>query len=305
MLNHTEDDPAIFPLLNETVSLPNGDKINFVVLGYKLELATSFGTSHSTSTFRKNALLLLRLPYSQCCQGHEIEEDTKGDFVLKAVGEVGLPQKKELVYEADLDDIVMYLTSFLQEVRRYASTGLPQADVFLHISHPYFDRVRIKKAASSVDAHGWLSIQSYEHLLQALDSCQCNSLSYGRAGKALVESAIFDLWAKDLRVPLYDLMNVPSLSDAHRSFYTAALNVDISLIVDAAIFGSKFTPHLKIKLNDSVELAKTILYAINEALPHQDCHSWSIDANAAWSPSISERMLFEVLMPYKKRIFMV
>jgi hypothetical protein len=95
------------------------------------------------------------------------------------------------------------------------------------------------------------------------------------------------------------------VAPAHRSFYTAALNDDISLIVQAAVFGAKHTPQLKIKLNGSVELAKSILSALDAALPHQDGHEWSIDANSAWTPGVAERMLREVLEPHKHRIFMV
>ena len=50
-----------------------------------------FGTSHSSTNSRTNALLLLVF-----------------DGALSGVGEVGLPPKKKDCYEADVEDIARY-----------------------------------------------------------------------------------------------------------------------------------------------------------------------------------------------------
>jgi hypothetical protein len=316
------------PLLDVTVKLPANDgQLNVCLLGYQLELATSFGTSHFTSTFRSNALLLLRVPHSNKTL-HDSET-----WELKGVGEVGLPPKKALVYEADLDDMKTFLTSFIDSLivvlnkqKSCSDDNDRQSDPFAVIPEPYFACIR---GATSTSASGTAGLSDtlpvavtnnhdstcgnndpsdilpYALLLEALDTCGCHTSTYARAGRALIESAIFDAWAKDLRVPLYDLINVSPTSTSHRSFYTAALNEDISLIVDAAKFGAKFTPQLKIKLNSDVNMSRSILRALDEALPYQEGHMWSIDANAAWTTEVAMEMLIEVLELYRHRIYMV
>ena len=286
------------PLLDVTVDFSGrGDLLNVCLLGYELELATSFGTSHSTSSFRNNALLLLRVPSQSAMEG---ETAGKVTWDLRGVGEVGLPPKKTLVYEADLNDISAFMNSFLDELQapKGSSSSLTtNADVFASLPERYFSRVRRGNEGEV--------LLPYHRMLQALDMCACSGATFGRAGRALVESALFDAWAKELQLPLHELINVSPISSTHRSFYTAALNDDISLIVQAAIFGAKHTPQLKIKLNDSVELAKRILHELDVALPYKEGHWWSVDANSAWSPDVAEEMLREVLEPYKHRLFMV
>lgn len=305
-------------LLNVTVDLTgSGHMLNICLLGYQLELATAFGTSHSTSSFRNNALLLLRVPSLQAGVGNIVTGSAEyvaedGSWVLKGVGEVGLPPKKELVYEADLADITTFVSSFLAAIQSpdastFSSSSSNSSDVFASVPDKYFPLVRGFADTSSSAEDGSCATGSlpYVRLLQALDCCSCCSASFGRAGRALVEAAVLDAWAKDLCLPLSQLIGVSSECPSHRSFYTAALNDDISLIVDAALFGAKHTPQLKIKLDGSVARSKTILRALHEALPHQEGHVWSIDANAAWSPEVAEIMLREVLQPYKHRIYMV
>lgn len=283
------------------LSACGGDKLNLCLLGYQLELATSFGTSHSTSSCRNNALILLRAPLT--CTVNSSHSSVDKQWVLKGVGEVGLPPKKALVYEADLGDIQTFLLSFIDTLQKLSSTHSPEtppADVFATIPEYYFSWARRCVATGSSS-----SFFPYVYMLRALDTCSCHAATFARAGRALIESAVMDAWAKDLQLPLYKFLGVPNVAADHNSFYTAALNDDISLIVAAALFGAKHTPHLKIKLNHSVDQAKEILFALNKALPHKEGNRWCIDANAAWTPSLAEVMLQEVLEPYSYRIFMV
>jgi hypothetical protein len=59
---------------------------------------------------------------------------------------------------------------------------------------------------------------------------------------------------KVLGAPIVDLL--PShggvATDPPRAFYTAALNEDVAAVVDSAVFGAGFTPHLKVKVNADV-----------------------------------------------------
>ena len=172
-------------LLNVTIDLyGNGKQLNVCLLGYSLELASAFGTSHSTSTFRHNALLLLRVP--SCAEEQEAEA-----WTLKGVSEVGLPPKKEMVYEADLDDMTAYVLSFLEsfhELMNSSSDVAVVVDAFAPLPEHYFARVRGDTTVFTPPSPPTCTPQlPYAQLLQALDTCSCNSSthSFARAGRVL------------------------------------------------------------------------------------------------------------------------
>ena len=64
---------------------------------YVLELRSAFGTSHSSTTSRQNALISFQL-----AGGH-------GTTAAVGHGEVGLPPKKPSVYFANLDDVYRFV----------------------------------------------------------------------------------------------------------------------------------------------------------------------------------------------------
>ena len=86
------------------------------------------------------------------------------------------------------------------------------------------------------------------------------------------------------------------------------------MLESAGGFGREFTPHVKIKLDADVGKAKRVLDALNlwcsdvetkEGIPEKDRARFSVDANCAWTPEIAMEMLEHVLLPHKRRIFMV
>ena len=262
--------------------------LGFLLCPYHVELATAFGTSHSSTETRTNALLFISI-----------------DGSVSGFGEAGLPPKKSLVYEADLRDCTDYCKGYIEvlsneEQRKKARSGSEKYNPFRGLPERNFSEIRGPEGTSYSPVH--------HAMLCALDICPLNGEAYGRAGKALVESAILDSYGKEKEKTIVSLLNINSESNLHKSFYTAAINENIDLIVKAAKFGAQHTPHLKIKLNHSIDLAKTILHRINEALPASEgegCSLWSLDANCAWTPEISTTMCKEVLYMYKDRIFMV
>lgn len=260
--------------------------VEFLLLTYKLELATAFGTTHASTSFRHNALLLMKV-----------------NGVLMGVGEAGLPPKKQNVYEADLADCNEYVLAFIDSLKALKNVQASAEDVsslFRGLPDCYFSRFR----ASTDAATCGVMKPVFLLMLLALDRCPLNSCSFGRAGRSLVESTVLTACAHDCGLSLQQLMDIPTEAPAHISFYTAALNDDIALIVQAAKFGARFTPQLKIKLNGDIDRSRRILMALDAALPHAEGHYWSIDANCGWSPNVAMQML-EVLKVYAHRIYMV
>lgn len=84
----------------------------------------------------------------------------------------------------------------------------------------------------------------------------------------------------------------------------------------SAELGHQFTPYLKIKLNANIEHARVTLDLLDQQqYRQQHCQhkhagswqlpkTWSVDANAAWSPEISMAFL-QLLTEYHERIYMV
>jgi hypothetical protein len=62
-------------------------------------------------------------------------------------------------------------------------------------------------------------------------------------------------------------MQVPSAAESNKvSFYTAALNEDLDALVASVQFGLKYTPHIKVKLNNNLSLAIAILLRIHQTM---------------------------------------
>ena len=68
---------------------------------YELELRAAFGTSHSSTTRRRNALFTFRTPI---LGPTVVPLATAAGAEVLGYGEVGLPPKKAAVYHADLAD---------------------------------------------------------------------------------------------------------------------------------------------------------------------------------------------------------
>ena len=78
--------------------------LHVAVAPYELELRSAFGTSHSSTTTRCNALIQLSL--------------SSAPPTAIGYGEVGLPPKKAGCYLADYADIRAYVEAFADELQR-------------------------------------------------------------------------------------------------------------------------------------------------------------------------------------------
>jgi hypothetical protein len=213
--------------LSRSLSLPpafgDGWVLHLACSSYPLELRSDFGTSHSSTTRRTNALIQVAVGRS----------DATSAATVFGYGEVGLPPKKKGCYLADYDDVLRFVTALADDL---AHTALVRptsesVDPFALLPAAWFQRCR--PAAATIDPHTAVLLA----LLLRLDSCAANVEEYARASRCGVEIAIMDCWGKHCGVPLSVLFGLfdPRRDDPsvykRKGFYTAALNADPHKIV--------------------------------------------------------------------------
>jgi hypothetical protein len=212
--------------LSRTLLLPafgDGWVLHLACSSYPLELRSDFGTSHSSTTRRTNALIQIAVG----------RPDAASAPTVLGYGEVGLPPKKKGCYLADYDDVLRYVSAFADDL---ALTALvcptsESVDPFALLPAPWFERCR--PVTASADPHTAILLA----LLLRLDSCAANGEEYARASRCGIEIAIMDCWGKHCAVPLSVLFGLfdprrDAPSDYKRKgFYTAALNADPQKIV--------------------------------------------------------------------------
>jgi len=218
-------------------------------------------------------------------------------------GEIGLPPKKPDCYLADYDDITNYVTVFKREVATLKDEDFDKYyNPFVELNPHFLMQLTIKKEEKEEQ----LEIKIIRALFKSLDTCSANKEIYSKAAKTGIEAALLDIWGKILKKPLYELIGLHA--GEHVSFYTAALNENIDMIIDATLFGLQFTPFLKIKLNNDLQLGQKILdrlYLLYQSHTPPLNFKWSIDANAAWTPTIAFQFLETLVPKYGNHIYML
>ena len=277
---------------------------------YPLRLRSSFGTAHTQSLVRLNALVRLSVGlYSSCA-------------------EVGLPPKKPGCYEADYGDCARFFAALTRrldaELRRDArpaqdgqeegGAGPSSVDPppNLALADPWAafpEGLRVHVMGGCCPEAP--ASRTCRLLLSVLDACMAEAEARGepsaRPVASGVETAVLSCWAAQCRQPLHAFLGLPRPdAPARRSFYTAALDDDVANIVKAARFGAAHTPLLKIKLDGDMRRARVILDALAAALPPPAMgagaclegpppgRDWAIDANSSWTPAIAMHFLREV-----------
>jgi len=277
------------------VSIPlnnfsSGASLRIALAPYILDLRAEFGTSHSSTSRRTNALVQISF--------HRI--DRCSDVIQYGYGEIGLPPKKKGCYLADYEDIRTYVALFSEELNAEPLI-LSKCDPFEELPEEYFSNCR---RSSGVLADVLKSV------LCRMDECSANGAEYSRAARCGLEMALFDLWGKHTSQPLSTLLGLfsPTQDESYRrkGFYTVAINSDIdavlSVIHKEACSSTRF---FKIKINHDVPFIAKLLNSLAEAFPPiHGIRDWVLDANAAWSTSIAIEFV-AVIAPYKDRIYML
>eukprot|EP00898_Chlorokybus_atmophyticus_P002366 jgi/Chlat1/312/Chrsp1S03065 len=280
-----------------------------------LTLRTAFGTSHSSSHTRTNAAVTLTVA------------DTEG------YGEAGLPPKKPGVYEADYADVHAFFTAWAATVTQQQASPSCAAslkpDPFAELPVGYFASLQYYNI-DDADDDGQSCGASQEEtknegavllnrvfrlLLRALDTNALAREPFAPACKSAIETAILDCLARHRQCrgePLYRTLGLtlPS-TPLCRSFYTAAMHPDIAVTVANAHAFRTHTPLTKVKVDIDIERALAVVAAIvgldKNAVVHDGdevLRRISVDANAAWTPSLALRFL-EALGPLEKHILAI
>ena len=172
-------------------------QVSLTLSPFPLELRSAFGTSHSSTTGRRNALFGVRV------------DDIAG------YGETGLPPKKVGVYEANYADCQALFEEFLSTVTLSFSALLDQRQLPAVFSTDeqsirLYTRLRDDKSPSGT---------VFKALLGILDVQQHSPRHAASSG---IESAIFMCWCQTLAIPLHSACGL-SADPPRPGFYTAAL----------------------------------------------------------------------------------
>lgn len=309
-------------------------RIALTLHGYPLDLRSSFGTSHSSTMTRTNALLRVSIAG------------------LDGFGEAGLPPKKFGCYESDLGDIVAFFRAWQEHLESLGvnQQSAPIADPLALCPPEFFSTHGMRlggpagPTAGDHDAGGSSeAVHGVRWLLNALDSFPTHAFgaSY-KAAHCCLEMAAFDLWGRAIRLPIHEMvcpsaaLGAPAATAAAnaesstrlvgRSFYTIGLNADVDEMVRTCEFGLRTTSLLKIKLDGDAARAAHILARLHACCTEITANAnaasalaaasasasstaaafvWSIDANAAWTRPALALEFLEVLRPYAPHIYMV
>jgi L-alanine-DL-glutamate epimerase-like enolase superfamily enzyme len=261
-------------------------QINFNCEDYPLTLRSAFGTSHSITSSRVNALISLRINLTNVPESN--------GYV--GYGEVGLPPKKPLCYLADLSDIRTYFEAFNKHVGSLVNRW---DEMSTYDPFQIFDN----EFGSLRKTRDW-AMEIVRFLLYCLDTCPLNGESFSKAARSGIEACVLDWLGKVRKQPIYELIGVAK--PLKPSFFTAALNPSIDAILDSVAFSRSYTQFLKIKLDANVERGFEILLALYQKFGSDSQAQWSVDANAAWNPEITLKFVeFLSKEPFRGLVYMI
>jgi L-alanine-DL-glutamate epimerase-like enolase superfamily enzyme len=282
-----------------------------------LRLRHAFGTSHSSTTQRHNALFSCSW---RTAAGKSTEAE---DALLVGYGESGLPPKKPKCYLADVNDCRATFEIFCSAIERKLQendVGFTEATNNANANaSSVFGGLGKCQPKNASPTTGWFPFAFepevlendqfprnkvarpiFLFLLNVLDDVTVEPEQ--RAARSGMEAALFDCWCKVLGVSFSRFANLThplrrfsdettgaaqeSAASVTRSFYTAALNESLIEMKESTEFGLAFTSAIKIKLDSDVARARNILTSFAEAKLGA---VWSIDANAAWSLDVARQ----------------
>lgn len=275
---------------------------------YVLDLRSDFGTSHSSTAQRTNALLSVSL----AARGEGETKTTVG------WGEVGLPPKKPGCYLADYSDVLSFFAeaSHSLPVSPAVLSADPSADPFgPQLPLPLCGLPRRELARAHPPS---LALAA---LLLFIDRSAANRHPYANAARCGIEVALLDCWGQILHLPIHRLLGPAKDEDqkdrhqkeeettfVHRKgFYTVGINPDLEAALAVVEHeAGDTTGFLKIKINSDTSFATRLLTALNEKYPWSagEAKDWVLDANAAWTVADAEAFV-EVLRPFRRRLYMV
>eukprot|EP01132_Coremiostelium_polycephalum_P011878 gene11878-14529_t len=268
----------------------NSIKVDLSLKPYVLTLRNPFGTAHSLTTTRQNALITISIDQNK----------------LVGYGESGLPPKKPNCYLADYNDIESYFETFTKDIQNNIDNNntieKSNYDPFNQLSLEYFKDLR-NLNSSNQESSSEIN-QLFSFLFYNLDHCSANDKDYSSASMSAIEMALLDCWGQFLNQPIYKMANLEQ--SLKPFYYTISLLPSIDEMLRSADFGSKYTRYFKIKLDSDMDKGIFIISNVLQYLKNQNRYPLkiSVDANSSWNPKIAMDYL-QYLKQYKELISMV
>lgn len=153
---------------------------------YVISFRSSFGTSHSSTSYRTNGLVTLKI------------EDIKG------YGECGLPPKKPLCYESNIDDCKKLFELFskkcIGKTIQFEKNNSKNTNSKI-LYNPFKQNADFFKGIyEKVEENDILIVIC--HLFEILDNLEVNSEKWTRAARSAIEAALLDAWGKATNKPV-------------------------------------------------------------------------------------------------------
>jgi hypothetical protein len=254
---------CVFP-----ISWPRPCVLTLGIEPYAIALRTPFGTSHSVTSSRTNALLSLTLT--------EGAGAGSSGACVRAFAEVGLPPKKPHVYSSDYADCADHFDALVGALRgvldRWCGSGADRSEAagptLAELAGPgledLFPAVRGSRCGGRLDDDA--------DFVACVDSACVGVLAAladagagagrgpeGRAPRAGWEMAALHAVAAARGVPLSGLIGLPAPAVPPRAFYTAGLDA-VPAMIKSAVFGRSQVRALGACLGDVVVRAFVCLY---------------------------------------------
>jgi L-alanine-DL-glutamate epimerase-like enolase superfamily enzyme len=269
-----------------------------------LEIRTlrPFGTAHSSTSFRTNAFLSVKL----------------GPF--EGLSEVGLPPFKAGIYEGRYSDCENLITSYATVL---VNALEKQAAAWFSSHSPKVSEVWNKGGSggggdddlstsklslisdSKVNEEKRFYSDVAEKMIEVLDYCLSKN-EHPRSAFALIETGILKCLSNCISVPIPRLLGIELASEKPiNCFYTVGITDDLTELIENICYGKSHTSFIKLKVDKDLSKARHVFRLLGEeGMLRNQTKTIAIDANCSWTPEIAMEFLRD-FEEYRKHIYMV
>lgn len=263
-----------------------------------LEIRTlrPFGTAHSSTSFRTNAFLSVKL----------------GAF--EGLSEVGLPPFKPGIYEgrySDCENLVTSYTTVLvnalekQAVAWFSSHSPKVSEVWNEGREGLTPKLLNDSQEKDLNEEKQLSSDVFQKMIEVLDFCLSKN-EHPRSAFALIETGVLKCLSKCVHIPVPRLLGIEGGSErAINCFYTVGITDDLTELIENIRYGKRHTSFIKLKVDKDLSKARQVFRLLGEeGMLFDQSKTIAIDANCSWTPEIAMNFLRD-FEEYRKHIYMV
>mmetsp|Transcript_12934 Transcript_12934/g.32681 ORF Transcript_12934/g.32681 Transcript_12934/m.32681 type:complete len:442 (-) Transcript_12934:108-1433(-) len=279
----------------------NEVRISLQVEALEIQTLRKFGTAHSSTSIRTNALVRVRF------------DDHEG------LSEVGLPPFKPGIYEGTYNDCERLVKTYLsllvgcfgKQVTAWSSSG-PLTETSCAWDGGWVAETAdagledLGEALLEGKRQSYLSVG--KKMVDVLDFCMGKwQAKYPRSAYTLIETGLLNCMSRAIAAPLSAILGMPPAREAEpiHCFYTVGMTENLEELVENIRYGKSHTSFIKLKVDRDLSKAKRVLSLLDEeGVLQAGRKTIAIDANCSWTPETAHDFLKE-LSEYLKHIFMV